>query len=179
MSYKYYKKYIYIIMVIVLISIIAIFSTILDEKLKSVSTIFSNSSKEIDENKEYFIIGEEARVDDCIIYVNSITKSQESEVYRSKNEKDYLIIDVTLKNIGKNNIDYNPFYFKLESETGDIKDAVLDKIDKHSNIKSGILLAEQKLNGTLVFEKTSENEELFLVYKPDMLSNRSIKIKLY
>lgn len=175
--YKSYIRYFYVIVAILFISIIAVFSTILDEKLEFVSTIINHNEK-LDEDKDYFIIGEKAKIDNCELYVNSITKAQESESYKGRTEKEYLIIDITLKNLGEKNIDYTPFYFKLENETGEIKDVILNDINKHNGIKNGTLSPGHELNGTLVFEDSLRKENLFLVYKPDMLSHRFIKIKL-
>lgn len=143
----------------------------------------SASSKEVvektsKEEKEIYVIGEEVKLEDAILKVNSIDKSSGSEWDKPKEGSEFIVVNVTIKNSGTSQIAYNSFDFQMQNSKGQIIDQAFTTIDKNTTLNSGELASNGEVTGTIVFEQPIEEKELILIYKTNMFSDKNVKVKL-
>lgn len=134
------------------------------------------SSKE--EVKEVYSVGEEVKLNDNILIVNSIEKSLGSEWDKPKDGNEFIIVNVTIKNGGSSEISYNPYDFTMQNSKGQITDQAFTTINTDTALSSGQLVAGGEVSGTIVFEQPINDSELILKYKSNMFSSKEVKIKL-
>lgn len=138
----------------------------------------SNQETTNKEVKEFYLIGEEVRLGDNILIVNSIEKSNGSEWDKPKDGYEFVIVNVTIKNGGSSEVSYNPYDFKMQNSKGQITDQAFTIIDTDTSLSSGDLAAGGEVSGTIAFEQPTGDEALVLRYKSNIFSNKEIKVKL-
>lgn len=155
--------------------------TTLNDTTSNGSTLNDTTSNQETTNKdvkEFYLIGEEVRLGDNILIVNSIEKSNGSEWDKPKEGYEFVIVNVTIKNGGSSEISYNPYDFKMQNSKGQITDQAFTIIDTETSLSSGNLVAGGEVSGTIVFEQPTGDEALVLRYKSNIFSNKEIKVKL-
>ena len=131
-----------------------------------------------EEVKEFYAVGEEVKLGDNVLIVNSVEKSAGSEWDKPKDGCEFVIVNVTIKNGGSSEISYNPYDFDMQNSQGQITDQAFTTINTDTALSCGNLAAGGQVSGTIAFEQPVGDEGLVLKYKANMFSNKEIKVKL-
>lgn len=135
------------------------------------------TSSNISEKTEYNQ-GEEAILGNGSITVTKVERSQGNTFDKPKEGKEYVIVTVNIENKGKNNLSYNPWYFKLQNSQGQQENMTFTTIDKDTSLQSGELIQGGKVMGTITFEQPKGDTGLMLIYNDNIWSSKELKIKL-
>ncbi|WP_205693971.1 DUF4352 domain-containing protein [Clostridium prolinivorans] len=142
----------------------------------------SSSAKQADtkkeEPKEFYAVNEDVKLNDAVVKVTKVEKSNGSDYDKPKDGMEFIIVTVSIKNDGKNEISYNPFDFKMQNSKGQITDQAFTTVNTSTQLNSGNLAAGGEVTGTIAFEQPKNDSALVLKYKGNMFSNKEIKIKL-
>lgn len=136
------------------------------------------NDKKSEEVKEFYAVGEEVKLGDNVLIVNSVEKSSGSEWDKPKDGMEYVVVNVTIKNGGSSEISYNPFDFQMQNSQGQITDQAFTTINTDSALSSGNLAGGGQVSGTIAFEQPAGDEALVLKYKANMFSNKEVKVNL-
>lgn len=131
-----------------------------------------------DEAKAVYGLGEEVKVGDSILIVNHVEKSSGSQWDNPKSGHEYVTVNVTIKNVGKSDISYNPYYFSMQNSQGQITDQAFTTIDSDTALSSGNLASGGQVTGTITFEQPIDDKELILKYSNNIFSSKAVSIKL-
>lgn len=80
--------------------------------------------------------------------------------------KQFILIDVSLKNTGEQKRKYTAFDFKLLTSTGQLLMPSLTLVDNQSEFKSGELAFEEETTGILLFEVNQCESTFSIIYSP-------------
>jgi hypothetical protein len=133
---------------------------------------------EEEEVKDEFSVGEAVQLDDNVLTVTEVEKSDGDEFDQPKSGNEYVIVHLEIENAGEENISYNPFNFKMANSEGQIVDQALTIIDSDTALESGELAPGGTVSGTIVFEQPVDDPELQLQFEPSFWSGDLIKINL-
>lgn len=136
------------------------------------------NDKKSEEVKEFYAVGEEVKLGDNVLIVNSVEKSSGSEWDKPKDGNEFVVVNVTIINGGSSEISYNPYDFKMQNSQGQITDQAFTTIDTETSLSNGELAGGGQVSGTIAFEQPVGDEELVLKYKANMFSNKEVKVKL-
>ena len=177
-----YKKW-WMWLIVLLVAFILIGSLGSGEKDKDSNTDSTPQSETTDNNKtddtkEFYSVGEEVKLGDNILIINSVEKSNGSEWDKPKDGNEFVIVSVTIKNGGSSEISYNPFDFKMQNSQGQITDQAFTTINNDTSLSSGKLAASGSVSGSIAFEQPTGDSGLVLKYKSNIFSNKEIQVKL-
>ena len=141
-------------------------------------TEVNSTEKKTEEVQEIYSVGEEVKLKDNILIVNSVEKSSGSEWDKPKEGNEFVIVNVTIKNGGSSEITYNPFDFEMQNSNGQITSQAFTTINSDTSLSSGSLAAGGQVNGTIAFEQPVGDSGLVLKYKANMFSNKEVKVKI-
>ncbi|BDZ32038.1 DUF4352 domain-containing protein [Lactiplantibacillus sp. WILCCON 0030] len=123
-------------------------------------------------------VGETAKLDHMQLTVNSVktASSFDDDLSKPKSGNQYYTVNLTLENIGKSKVSYNPYDFKIKS-AGNRTD--LDEINTNDRdtLDSGELSANGKVTGDLIGQ-AKQSGTVTLIYTPNALSNQHLTVKL-
>jgi hypothetical protein len=106
-------------------------------------------------------IGEKAKDEDIVITVNSKRETEIIKNQRAKENRTYLILNITIKNIGTKNLYYYPYHFAVQDENGYLfKYHYTTTYSLENAFESGDLQPGQEYE----ISKSSENLEMW--YSP-------------
>lgn len=182
MKKTWYKKWwVWLIIAVIVIGI----GSSSEEQSDSVSATLSNKKDgtvEVAESKpevkEFYGLGEEVKLGDSILIVNTVEKSAGSEWDKPKSGNEYVIVNVTIKNAGDSEISYNPYDFSMQNSQGQITDSSFTMIDSDTSLSSGSLASGGEITGTISFEQPIDDEGLILKYSTNIFSSKEVKVKL-
>ncbi len=138
----------------------------------------STSTTSAEQQKTEYNQGEEAILGDGAITVTKVERSQGGQFDKPASGKEYVIVHVKITNKGKDNLSYNPFYFKMQNSQGQQESTTFTTIDQDTALNSGELIPGGTVEGTLVFEETIGDTGLVLIYNDNVWSSQELKIKL-
>lgn len=98
--------------------------------------------------------------------------------FTPKDGNEYVVVYITLENIGSEIERYSILNFALQNSTGVRLHEAFSDIDRKTNIGVGELAIGDKLTGTVTFEAPIGDTELGLVYTPDWSLSDGIIISL-
>lgn len=151
---------------------------------KTASTTTNSNSAETstetkkEEPKEFYAVNEDVKLNDAVVKVTKVEKSNGSDFDKPKDGMEFVIVTVSIKNAGKDEISYNPFDFKMQNSKGQITDQTFTTVNNNNQLNSGNLTAGGEVAGTIAFEQPKDDNALVLKYKGNMFSNKEIKVKL-
>ena len=173
-----YKKWWFWAIIIVLIIGIAGSQSGKSDTNTTSSTSESATSSTENEKTEYNQ-GEQAILGNGAITVTNVERSQGSEYSKPKSGKEYVIVSLKIENKGKDNLSYNPFYFKMQNSQGQQEDYTITMgVNDDTQLNSGELIPGGSVEGTLVFEEPKGDTGLILIYNDNLWSSKELKIKL-
>ncbi len=178
MKKPWYKK-VWIWMVVIVV-VLALFGS--SEESPEVVTPALSETVEASANesgtKDSYSIGEEVKLGDTSVMVSSVEKSSGTDWDKPKSGNEYVIVSVTIKNIGDSQVSYNPYDFSMQNSQGQITDTVFTTIDSDTSLSSGNLASGGSVSGTISFEQPIDDPNLVLKYTPNLFSSKEIKFNL-
>ena len=173
----YKKWWFWAIIIVLIIGITGSQSGKSDTNTTSSTSESATSSTE-NEKTEYNQ-GEQAILGNGAITVTNVERSQGSEYSKPKSGKEYVIVSLKIENKGKDNLSYNPFYFKMQNSQGQQEDYTITMgVNDDTQLNSGELIPGGSVEGTLVFEEPKGDTGLILIYNDNLWSSKELKIKL-
>lgn len=134
-------------------------------------------NKKLKENILYKI-GDEAISRDAKITVNSIKTANKFLMDKPKEDNEYIILNITIENIGDSIVSYNPFDFYLKGKDEILKSCYKLKLGDTKSVSNGRLLPGKSITGELVFEEEKDTEGLILKFTSNIFSDDASFIKL-
>ncbi|MBP1971650.1 hypothetical protein J2Z83_003802 [Virgibacillus natechei] len=149
-----------------------------EEEAEEVSTEEPAEEEEPAEDKTEFDVGEQAELDEQVVTVTNVEKSQGSDFDQPSEGNEYVIVEVEIENHSDETISYNPYNFKMQNSDGQIEDIGIITVDSDTSLSSGDLASGGNVSGTLSFEQPIDDEELQLIFEPGFWSGEQIKFNL-
>jgi hypothetical protein len=107
--------------------------------------------------------------------VNSVRRSRGFNYNTPKSGKEYVIVNVTIRNLGKDEVSYNPFDFKVQDANGAQESSTFASLD--DSLSSGTLAPGGKVTGSIPFE-VPIGDEAKLIFQPSFWNNQRIVVDL-
>jgi archaellum component FlaG (FlaF/FlaG flagellin family) len=89
--------------------------------------------------------------------------------------KEYVILNVTIKNLGKDEVSYNPFDFKVQDANGAQEGTTYVSLD--DNLSSGTLAPGGKVTGSMAFE-VPIGDQAKLIFQPSFWDSQRVVVDL-
>ena len=128
--------------------------------------------------KTEYQIGDIVELNGASVVVNRVEKSSGDSWNAPKNGHEYVIVEVTIKNIGSSTISYNPFDFKMQNSQGNITEQTWFSSDRNNDLSSGELAPGGSVTGTIPFEEPIGDEGLVLIYEGNIWDSKQIRFVL-
>jgi hypothetical protein len=113
---------------------------------------------------ETFKVGDTIKVNGAELTVKKVAKSQGSEYDEPKSGNEFVIVSVSIKNIGTNQLAYNPYYFKMKNSQGQITEETITSVNQDTQLQSGELASGGSVSGDVIFEEPKGDKGLVLQY---------------
>jgi len=124
-------------------------------------------------------INQTAKVKGVEMTITNVKKSNGSEYDKPKSGKEFVIINVKIKNTNADKLSYNPFYFKMQNSKGQLEDETFSTVNTDTALQSGDLLKNGEVEGTIVFEEPTDDTGLILQYQDNIFfDNAKISFKI-
>lgn len=120
-------------------------------------------------------VGDVTKLGDREFTVNSVRRSKAFGYNTPKAGKEYVIVNVTIRNLGKDEVSYNPFDFKVQDANGAQESSTFASLD--DSLSSGTLAPEGKVTGSMPFE-VPVGDEAKLIFQPSFWSNQRVVVDL-
>lgn len=172
---KYMKKILKWIGIIfvVLIIIGAISSKSKNEPVKT--NVNSVSSPQAQVQTTEYKVGDLVKLGDREFSVNSTKRAKSIGYSTPKSGKEYMVVNVTIRNLGSDEVSYNPFDFKMQDANGAQESMTFATLD--DSLSSGTLAPNGKVTGSLPFEVPIGGEAK-LLFQPSFWNKDRIVIAL-
>src|SRR5690625_5549955 len=131
-----------------------------------------------EEEKTEFDIDEKVELDNLLVQVTDVEKSDGDDFDKPKEGNEFVIVHVSIENNGDEEVSYNPLDFKMKNSNGQIEDSTFTTIDSDSSLSSGELAPEGNVSGTIAFEQPIDDEELQLIFEASFWSDKEIIFNL-
>ncbi len=112
------------------------------------------------------------------IIISDLKKSKGGEYDSVKPGNEFVMVTVTIKNTGKENISYNPYDYKMQNSQGQILDGTYSSINEATALGDGNLAVGGSVTGTLIFEQPKDDKALSLIYTGNMFTTEGITFKI-
>ena len=146
------------------------------DSLNSVTSI-----SELDErskNNITYSIGDEGKSRDAMLVVNNVHKSNGFLLEKPGENCEFIIVNVTIENIGESLVSYNPFDFIVKEKDGVPKTYRNIKSINLNSLANGKLSPGEKISGDIVFEQKKDSSELILEFTSNIFSSDTIFVRL-
>jgi len=168
----FYKRVWFWILAVIVIAVI--FGSAGGNKAKKVSS--ENTEKASAKiSNETFKVGDTVKADGVTLKLNKVDFNDGSSLSTPDSGKAYVIVNVTITNVDKNKVSYNPLDFKLDDNGNqtDLTELVMDdngnKIT-NDDLKYGDLSKGASVTGSMIGQAT-KNNKLKLIYTGSLFSN--------
>ncbi|MDV8935908.1 DUF4352 domain-containing protein [Leuconostoc sp.] len=168
----FYKRVWFWILAVIVIAVI--FGSAGGNKAKKVSS--ENTEKASAKiSNETFKVGDTVKADGVTLKLNKVDFNDGSSLSTPDSGKAYVIVNVTITNVDKNKVSYNPLDFKLDDNGNqtDLTELVMDdngnKIT-NDDLKYGNLSKGASVTGSMIGQAT-KNNKLKLIYTGSLFSN--------
>lgn len=120
-------------------------------------------------------VGDVTNLGDREFTVNSVKRTNTLGYSTPKSGKEFIVVNVTIKNLGTEEVSYNPFDFKVQDANGAQESTTFASLD--DNLSSGTLASNGKVSGSMVFE-VPKGDEAKLIFQPSFLNSQRIVVEL-
>lgn len=120
-------------------------------------------------------VGDIAKLGDREFVVNSVRRSGGFNYNTPKAGKEYVIVNVTIKNLGNDEVSYNPFDFKVQDANGAQETETFATLD--DSLSSGTLAPGGKVTGSIPFE-VPVGDKATLIFQPSFWSSQRVVVDL-
>lgn len=107
--------------------------------------------------------------------VNSVRRSEAMGYVTPKAGKEYVIVNVTIRNLGNDEVSYNPYDFKVQDANGAQESITFAPLD--DSLNSGTLAPAGKVTGSMPFE-VPVGDEAKLIFQPSFWSSQRVVVDL-
>ena len=129
------------------------------------------------EQTQIFKIGDTVKMSDYESVVNNVKRYPSYGYGTPKAGNEYVMVNITLRNIGSKEVSYNPYDFKIQDSNGNQTTETYALLEDSFN--SGSLALNGIVTGTIPFETPKGDQKLKLIYQPNVwLDNQRINIEL-
>lgn len=137
----------------------------------------TNSANSNANQQSEFAVGDTVKINDYTMTVNKVQRNWQSPADYDKPEsgKEYVFVEVTITNEGKNSISYNTFDFKMQDSNGVQKTETYTM--STNKLNSGDLAPGGKITGNLVYDVPTGATGLKLLFTP-MFWGKTVTINL-
>ncbi len=111
-------------------------------------------------------IGEKAKDENIVITVNSKRETEIIKDQRAKENRTYLILNITIENIGTKNLSYSRYPFAVQDGNGYLFEDHYTTTYLENAFESGDLQPGQEYQGEISFEISKSSENLEMWYSP-------------
>ncbi len=140
------------------------------------STTQANSGIQDEDQKDATPkVGDVTKLGEREFIVNSVRRSGAFGYNTPTAGKEYVIVNVTIKNLGSDEITYNPFDFKVQDANGAQESYTITSIE--DQLKSGTLAGGGKVTGSIPFE-VATGDKATLIFQPSFWSNQRVVVDL-
>lgn len=120
-------------------------------------------------------VGDVTKLGDREFTVNSVRRSKGFDYNTPKAGKEFVIVNVTIRNLGKDEVSYNPFDFKVQDANGAQESYTFASLDDSLNL--GTLAPEGKVTGSMPFQ-VPVGDEAKLIFQPSFWSSQRVVVDL-
>ncbi len=120
-------------------------------------------------------VGDVTKLGDREFVVNSVRRAKSLGYSTPKAGKEYVIVNVTIRNLGSDEVSYNPFDFKVQDANGAQESETFASLD--DSLNSGTLAAGGKVSGSMPFE-VPIGDAAKLIFQPSFWSSQRIVVEL-
>lgn len=149
-----------------------------DKSSNQATEVTNNGSNQSSEGSSQDVtpkVGDVTKLGDREFIVNSVRRSGAFKYNTPKAGKEYVIVNVTIKNSGKDEVTYNPFDFKVQDANGAQESTTFASLD--DSLSSGTLASGGKVTGSMPFE-VPIGDGAKLIYQPSFWSSQRIVVDL-
>ncbi len=155
-----YKKWWFWLVLVIIIAGAAGSSS--DSSKDKETTVVNKEKKEAPTTAD---VGGTLATDGMELTINSVTRSKGGEISTLEDGEEFIVADVTFKNIGEDEISYNTLYFKMQNEQGQIDDAGFTMTGLDNELGSGELAAGGTVTGIVAFEQKKGQKDFKIFYE--------------
>jgi len=120
-------------------------------------------------------VGDVTKLGDREFIVNSVRRSGAFDYNTPKAGKEFVIVNVTIRNLGKNEVSYNPFDFKVQDANGAQENSSFASLD--DSLNSGTLASGGKVTGSMAFE-VPVGDQAKLIFQPTFWNSQRVVVDL-
>ena len=120
-------------------------------------------------------VGDVTKLGDREFVVNSVRRSSGFNYNTPDKGKEFVIVNVTIRNLGSDEISYNPFDFKVQDANGAQESETFATLD--DDLRSGTLAPGGKVTGSMPFEVPT-GDQATLIFQPSFWSSQRIVVDL-
>lgn len=168
----FYKRGWFWTLAIIVVLIIAAFGRSNDSAKKVASEPQTTTAKQVDHKT--FKVGDTVKADGVTLKLNKVDYYNGSSISTPDSGKMFVMVNVTITNVDRNKVSYNPLDFKLDDNGNqtNLTEIVMDD-NGHKvvsdDLKSGDLTKGASVTGTLVGQAV-QTDKLKLIYTGSLFS---------
>lgn len=180
---KPFYKRVWFIVLVALFIVIGAVSTMGGGKDDSATKVpnskaSSSSSSKTTVADKTFKVGDTIKADGVTLKVNKVEFNDGSSASKPDTGKSYVIVNVTITNVDKDKIDYNPYDFKLDDKGNQTDLSEFSIMDDNyeeivnDQLQSGSLTKGASVTGTMIGQAV-KTDKLKLLYHGNLFSDKA------
>ena len=127
---------------------------------------------------QHFQTGDEIKISDRVFVVlQTVDYLEQYEALQPPAGFQYIAVEVSLKNEGKNDLSYNPLDFKLQDDSGYSYD-ISWLAKQQPSFDTGTLYPGDTIRGFITYSVKNDTNNLKLVYYPDIWQKNKVTVDL-
>lgn len=123
-------------------------------------------------------LGESAQLFDLKVTVNDVQKASKFDQEILKEGMVFVLLNVTIENIGSEKNHYDSNSFSLRSSNGTTPDLSVTTLNNTTELHVGDLAPGEKISGILPYEHPTSAPDMLLQFRPNMMSQKLITFQL-
>lgn len=129
----------------------------------------------VQEQQKEYKVADVVKLGDREFVVNSVRRANALGYSTPKAGKEFVVVNVTIRNLGADEVSYNPFDFKMQDANGAQESSTFASLD--DSLSSGTLAPNGKVTGSMPFE-VPEGTDAKLIFQPSFWSDSRIVVAL-
>ncbi len=134
----------------------------------------NGNNTKAEEQKEYKV-ADVVKLGEREFIVNSVSRASALGYSTPKAGKEFIVVNVTIRNLGTDEVSYNPFDFKVQDANGAQESSTFASLD--DSLSSGTLAPNGKVTGSMPFEVPTGTDAK-LIFQPSFWSDSRIVVAL-
>ncbi len=129
----------------------------------------------VQEQQKEYKVSDVVKLGDREFVVNSVRRANTLGYSTPKSGKEYVVVNVTIRNLGTDEVSYNPFDFKVQDANGAQESSTFASLD--DSLSSGTLAPNGKVTGSMPFE-VPQGTNAKLIFQPSFWSEQRVVVDL-